>query len=66
MKAYRVWNKVTREIYWVAQIAGHTGRDWGYTTHASQAIELSDYWQARFAADCRYVGSEAHFIYHND
>ena len=65
MKAYRIWNHITGEIYWVAQLkqpkkAGC--KDWGYTSSSQLAIQLTLYWQRRFAADCRYVGSEAHFV----
>ena len=61
MKAYRMWNKVTNSIYYVAQLKGKVG-DWGYTSDPSLAIQLSPYWQRRFAADCRHVGYEARFI----
>ncbi len=61
MKAYRIWNKATGSIYYVAQLKGKVG-DWGYTSDPSQAIRLTPYWQRRFAADCKYVGSEARFI----
>ncbi len=61
MKAYRIWNKATGSIYYVAQLKGKVG-DWGYTSDPSQAIRLTPYWQRRFAADCKYVGYEARFI----
>lgn len=62
MKAYTFWNKATGEMYWVAQVKGDGGKDWGYTSHSELAIDLSPYWQRRFAADCRYCGREAQFI----
>jgi len=61
MKAYRIWNPVRHVVYYVAQVKGRVG-DWGYTTDPTQAISLTPYWQRRFAADCVYVGSKAHFI----
>jgi len=61
MKAYRIWNPVTHSIFYVAQLKCKVG-DWGYTTDPKQAINLTTYWQRRFAADCRHVGVEARFI----
>ena len=58
--AWRQWDADTR--YYVAQLPGEDGVDWGYTTKSDTAIILNEYWQKRFAADCRRVGSEARFI----
>ena len=49
-------------VYWVAQVKGDGGVDWGYTTSSAEAIKLSPYWQARFKADQRYCGREAQFL----
>jgi len=64
MKAYRIWKHGQPDIYWVAQLkTGKPGSmDWGYTSHANLAIELSPYWQRRFKADTAYMGYEAKFI----
>ena len=62
MKAYTLWNHITGSLYWVAQVPGNGGTDWGYTTHADQAMRLSPYWQRRFTADCRSCGMDAQFI----
>jgi hypothetical protein len=60
MIAYRRWH--TGTIFYVANLPGDGGKGWGYTTKAADAIPLSPYWQRRFAADCRRVGTEAQFI----
>lgn len=61
MIAYRNWTaKVT---YYVSEVPGDGGKDWGYTTDSSKAISLNTYWRRRFAADCRRVGSVAQFFY---
>lgn len=61
MKAYRVWKQNPLTIFYVAELKGKVG-GWGYTSDPAKAITLSPYWQKRFAADCRAVGSEAKFI----
>jgi hypothetical protein len=64
MRAYRIWKHGQAAIYWVAQLkTGKPGEcDWGYTTNAANAIELSPYWQRRFRSDTAAVGYEAKFI----
>lgn len=47
--------------FYVAQLPGEGGADWGYTTDARKAIALSRYWARRFASDCRRMGSRAIF-----
>jgi hypothetical protein len=59
MYAHRDWG--TR-LFWVAQVKGDGGKDWGYTTEFAKAIVLNVYWQRRFNADCRRVGAVATFI----
>lgn len=63
-RAWTQWNAHAR--YYVAQLPGDGGKDWGYTQHLEgeydRAIYLSPYWQRRFAADCARVGREARFI----
>ena len=61
MKAYRYWNE-SNPCFYVAQVKGDGGKDWGYTDKASKAIDLSPYWMKRFSSDCRFVGTEAKFI----
>lgn len=60
--AYRDWCKGQGITFYVAQLPGDDGVDWGYTEKPSQAKPLTPYWQRKFAADCRRVGYEAHFI----
>lgn len=60
MKAYRFWSKKI-PIFYVANLKRKVG-DWGYTTDAKKAIDLSPYWQKRFSADCRRAGVSAKFI----
>lgn len=58
--AYRYWSKTSPVLY-VSDLKGEKG-DWGYTHRKDRAIPLSDYWQKRFASDCRAVGVIAQFI----
>lgn len=52
-----------RKTYYVAQVPGDGGVDWGWTDDPSphrldRPIKLSAYWQARFLADakrCRWA-----------
>jgi len=60
MKASRYWDQ-RHPVFYVAQLPGQGGVDWGYTSRCTEAIELTPYWQRRFAADCRRVGVEANF-----
>lgn len=67
--AWRFWSKA-RPCFYVSQLPTK-GSDWGYTDKRKgvqrgaefldAAIELSPYWQRRFAADCRKVGAVARF-----
>lgn len=45
------------KVFYVSELPGQGGADWGYTDRPNQAIELSKYWQRRFVADMRRVGS---------
>ena len=58
--ASRPWLK-SGPVFYVQDLKGKVG-DWGYTTDTKQAIPLTPYWQARFAADCRYAGVVPMFI----
>jgi hypothetical protein len=49
------------EPWYVAQVPGEGGVDWGYTKEIAKARALNEYWQKRFRADTRYVGHTAHF-----
>jgi len=63
--AYRTWSssKVNRnKLYYVAQVPGDGGKDWGYVTDFHQATVLNEYWAKRFASDCRAVGYSAQFL----
>ena len=64
-KAFRTWKPqelYPGELFYVAQLPGDGGVDYGYTSEHAKAIDLTPYWQRRFAAYCRHVGSEAHFV----
>jgi hypothetical protein len=58
--AWTQWD--ARTIYYVAQVPGEDGADWGYVTDPKKAKRLSRYWQRRFAASCRRCGHPARFI----
>jgi hypothetical protein len=58
--ASRVWLPHL-PLFYVSELPGEGGIDWGYTTDASKARLLSAYWQRRFAADCRRCNAEARF-----
>jgi len=67
MIAFRKMLAYRKKTGWyVAQLPGQGGVDWGYTSNPGSpldpAIELSDYWQRRFAADCRRCNDEAIFV----
>jgi len=63
MKRKVAWRLWTRDvIFYIASLPGHDGADWGYTEKYDDAIPLNFYWQRRFEADCRRVGSIAHFV----
>ena len=49
-------------VWYVREVPGQGGKDWGYVDKVEKATKLSPYWQRRFAADCRYVGRTAHFL----
>jgi hypothetical protein len=50
--ASRTWNPVTKQTFYVANLPGHEGVDWGYTKERSKALPLSRYWARRFSAHC--------------
>jgi hypothetical protein len=58
--AWRKWSKAV-PIFYVSNLPGDGGKDWGYHTDPAKALPLSPYWQVRFAANCRACGSEAFF-----
>lgn len=57
--AYRQWMNKT---FYVANLPGEGGVDWGWDDRASHARKLSPYWQRRFAADMRYIGDPYRII----
>lgn len=59
--AYRYWNQ-NYPIFYVANLKGEVGKDWGYSDKACDAVPLSPYWHKRFAADCKRVGVVANFV----
>ena len=56
-KAARVWTPSV--VFYVANLPGDGGVDWGYDTDPKRAIELSPYWLQRFHAMCRKVGAQS-------
>ena len=66
--AYRRWigvnpGKINRnKLFYVSQVPGDGGKDWGYVTDFSQAIVLNEAQAKRFAVDCRAVGYSAQFL----
>lgn len=58
-KASVQWFK--HKTFWVAQLPGDGGVDWGYMPTSQDAIPLNVYWQRRFNADCRRLGRTAKF-----
>ena len=51
---YCQWD--TCRVFYVSQLPGEGGVDWGYSENPSKAIPVSRYWQRRFKADCARVG----------
>ena len=52
---YRQWDSC--RAFYVTEVPGDGGKDWGYTEQSSKAVPVSRYWMARFKADCARVGS---------
>ena len=50
------------EASYVSELPGHCGVDWGYVRQTNRALPLSPYWLARFAANARECGFDAHFL----
>ena len=56
--AYRFWSK-NSPAWYVSEVKGNGGADWGYTTEIAKAAVLNiNQWKS-FAKDCREVGSVA-------
>ena len=53
MIAARNWIPSRSTVFYVANLPGKGGVDWGYSEYRKDAIPLSPYWQRRFVADCR-------------
>ncbi len=60
--AGRQWSIKPYIFYYVSELPGEGGVDWGYTTKSEQAIVLSPYWQRRFNHDMQAVNTSAKFI----
>lgn len=68
--AWRYWSKA-RPVFYVSQLPGREGADYGYTDRIQgtqrgsetldAAIPLSPYWQKRFRADCARARTIARF-----
>ena len=55
---YRLSRQWARDLtYYVAQVPGDGGKDWGYTENPSKAALVSAYWMRRFISDCEHVGA---------
>jgi hypothetical protein len=61
-KAYREWIHGSHKTFWVSEVPGEGGKDWGYTEDSDKAKLLNVYWQRRFRKDCERVGYVAHFV----
>jgi hypothetical protein len=59
--ASRNWNN--KQVFYVAQVPGDGGKDWGYTTDRAKALPLNRYFMRRFVADCGRVGAIAFRAY---
>lgn len=51
---YRQWD--TCHVFYVTEVPGEGGKDWGYSQDSRKAIPVSRYWRRRFMADCASVG----------
>jgi hypothetical protein len=70
VRAWRFWSE-NKPVLYVSGLP-RNGSDWAYTDKPNgvicnglicdKAIELSPYWQRKFAADCRRVGAEPRFV----
>ena len=56
--AYRFWSPKSAPWY-VSEVKGNGGVDWGYTTDIEKAAVLNANQWKSFAKDCRDVGSAA-------
>ena len=61
MKAYRT-DLGLHACWYVAQLPGQGGKDWGYTMDVKQALDLSPYWVRRFRAYCNHLGQHAQYV----
>lgn len=62
MKTIAILNRPKLPPLYVESVKGASSADWGYSTSSASAINLTPYWQRRFAADCRYVGADYLFL----
>ena len=60
MIAWRFWN-YSFPVFYVQNIPGDGGVDWGYTNDVAKALPLNKYFAARFRKDCERVNATAHF-----
>lgn len=47
-------------FWYVRELPGQGGKDWGWTNDNTKAMPISRYWQRRFVADMRYVNRPAY------
>lgn len=53
------YDRNSKRTFYVANLPGDGGKDWGYTMNAKDALLLNAYWSRRFQSNCRKVGVEA-------
>jgi len=58
-KAFVHWSPTL--TFYVEQLPGEGGVDWGYTTDLNKARDLNPYWQKRFNSDCKFCGRKDNF-----
>jgi hypothetical protein len=59
---YHLQSRGSCPRWWVAQLPGDGGKDWGWTTKREEAIDIPPYWQKRFLADARHCGWKSYGI----
>ena len=54
-KRAQVFQPHVKQTWYVCNLPGDGGKDWGYTNKPDEAILLNPYWQRRFAVNCLAV-----------
>lgn len=59
-KRYYICNRLWgNKVFYVRELPGEGGVDWGYTDEPAKARPISTYWKKRFMADMKKVGATA-------